>query len=196
MTLKWNGEIHVEQLRAELAARLEAQARTLTNYAKKQMSRAHAEQVVISASTRRARAARRLSKGFGFKGRVPAEARGVMREMVGDMGGRHYYNDPSKPGEYPKRRTGLLRSMIIHDIDPATLTAWWGLAANPDAIYGKFLELGTGRMHSRPWMSLTNVQCRAEIKAIMERPLRSLAGTPLAGVSAETVSRANMGGGG
>jgi hypothetical protein len=123
-----------------------------------------------------------------------------MRELTADMagsigmGGTRQYLDPSKPNEFPKKRTGDLRAGIIHDIDPQNLVAMWGLAADPKIVYGKYLELGTGRMHSRPWMSLTNVQCRAAIKAIMERPLKALAGTPLAGVSAGTIVSQHFGG--
>lgn len=203
MTLRWNGELCIEALRAELAARLDLQARTLANYAKKQMGRAHAVQVVTGAGKRRARAERRILRSMGIRGRAPADARATAREMVGSIGmsGTRQYLDPSKPNEYPKKRTGALRESIISESDPAALEARWGLMPMPTAdggttIYGKHLELGTGRMHSRPWMSRANVECRAQLKAIMEKPLRSLAGTPLAGVSAEGVSRMVVGEGG
>lgn len=197
MSLQWNGDAVVAILRAELAARLEVQARTLTNYAKKQMSREHAVQAVSTAATRRKRAERRLARSMGFRGRVPRDIQATIREMAGSLGlgGRRRYLDPSKPGEYPKKATGFLRAHIIHDADPAALTAYWGLAADPQAIYGKHLELGTSRMGRRPWMSRANLECRAALKAIMEKPLRSLAGTPLAGIGPDTAFRMVTGGG-
>lgn len=197
MTMKWYGDQIAEALQAELADRLARQAATVTNYAKKQMSRIHAVQKMIAAGYRRTRAERRLARGFGFRGRLPREARAELREMAISlgMGGRRYYLDPSKPGEYPKRRTGFLRNHIIYAVDPAELVAQWGISADPQAIYGKYLELGTARMQRRPWMSRANVETRSALKAIMEKPLRALAGTPLASVSAETVSQMVVGGG-
>ena len=55
---------------------------------------------------------------------------------------------PSKPGDPPHIRTGLLKSSIGHDFQEGGLVGRVGT----DLKYGKFLELGTVNMEARPYL--------------------------------------------
>lgn len=63
------------------------------------------------------------------------------------------YLNPSKPGEPPRKRTGWLQRNVVYDVDKQRLSARVGLTVN--AKYGIYLELGTSRMHPRPWLLAT-----------------------------------------
>ena len=71
----------------------------------------------------------------------------------------------SKPGEPPRVQTGTLRRSITHEVHPVLAIARVGT----NVIYGKFLELGTGRIAPRPFMRPALHGSQAGIKKIMAR---------------------------
>jgi hypothetical protein len=72
-----------------------------------------------------------------------------MTETGGGTQRRRVGLDPSKPGEPPKKVTGHLQRMIMHELDRSKGKARVGT----NVVYGKFLELGTRIMRRRPWLS-------------------------------------------
>lgn len=66
---------------------------------------------------------------------------------------RTIYNNSSKPGEAPHKRTGFGQRGIVREIDRKSLIARVGVTAN--AIYMYFLELGTKHIARRPWLMAT-----------------------------------------
>jgi len=75
--------------------------------------------------------------------------------------------DPSRPGEPPKKVTGMFRMSIKKEFDRPTLTVRVGT----NLAYGRYLELGTrsrgkGKgLLKRPWLRPTLVNHQAEIRA-------------------------------
>jgi phage gpG-like protein len=70
---------------------------------------------------------------------------------------------PSKPGDFPARQTGALRSSIAYDVDRQNLTARVGTALK----YGRWLEFGTRRMAPRPWLLRTLKEEGPKLSQIM-----------------------------
>ncbi len=66
-------------------------------------------------------------------------------------GSRRIGLDPSQPGEFPKKVSGFLRNRVNHEVDRRRLIARVGT----NVPYGKWLEIGTRRMRSRPWLRRT-----------------------------------------
>jgi HK97 gp10 family phage protein len=96
----------------------------------------------------------------------PLRRTGTQRDKKGRFrkgAGRWIGLDPSLPGEYPKKVTGLLRRSIRSDYDPKTVTASIGSTVE----YAKYLELGTDKMAPRPWLTLALEETADKITQIM-----------------------------
>lgn len=73
----------------------------------------------------------------------------------------------SKPGEPPRKQTGLLRMKVAHEVDEATLTARVGT----NLPYGKHLELGTRRgLAPRPWLRRALAEVAGRLNQILGGP--------------------------
>lgn len=69
--------------------------------------------------------------------------------------GRYYHGeDPSKPGEAPKKIRGDLQRSITYEMAPDKQSAKVG--TNLD--YGAYLELGTSKMAPRPYIRSTFIE--------------------------------------
>ncbi len=91
----------------------------------------------------------------------------ISTEGTGAGAGRLSYGaSPSAPGDPPHVQTGRLRGSIAHERD--------GLVGRvgTNVIYGRFLELGTGRMAARPWLRRALGEMSAVVSAIIGRPMR------------------------
>ena len=69
---------------------------------------------------------------------------------------------PSKPGEQPHARTGLLMKSIFYSVEPESLTAIVGTSLK----YGMFLELGTHKMRPRPFIRPAVEKCRERLQKL------------------------------
>lgn len=78
-------------------------------------------------------------------------------------GGEVTETGASRPGEYPRKRTGDLRTSFDFEFYPSGMKARWGT----NVKYGKWLEFGTRRMAPRPWMALTNRAKADEVKRLL-----------------------------
>jgi len=93
-----------------------------------------------------------------------------------------YADEPSSPGEFPRRVTGLLAENITSEVAGSGLNAAgrFGVLVNEadgkDLIYALFLETGTKKMLPRPWLSLTLAEVWGQWKSILGNP-----GTPYVG---------------
>ena len=74
---------------------------------------------------------------------------------------------PSQPGEFPAQVTGHLFKNISSEV--SGLLGRWGT----NVIYGKFLQLGTKKMKSRPWMSKVNRAMFDRVTKILSAPMKS-----------------------
>jgi hypothetical protein len=74
----------------------------------------------------------------------------------GNNTSRTVYDNPSQPGEPPRKRTGFGQRNIVWSYDPGKMVGRYGVTKN--GLYMFFLELGTRRIAARPWMmkALTN----------------------------------------
>lgn len=70
---------------------------------------------------------------------------------VGEKGVWYKGEDPSQPGESPKKITGYLQRSIAHDMSADRQQAFVG-SNLPAALY---LELGTSKMQARPFLRST-----------------------------------------
>lgn len=70
--------------------------------------------------------------------------------------GRRFKGAP--PGEFPRLRTGTLRSSISVE----RLSDGFSVAVGPSVFYGKYLEFGTRRMAARPFMRPTLAKVRKQ----------------------------------
>lgn len=78
----------------------------------------------------------------------------VKRQTAGgNTTSRTVYDNPSKPGEAPRKRTGFGQRGIVREIDRPKIMARVGVTAN--AIYMYYLELGTKHIARRPWLMAT-----------------------------------------
>jgi HK97 gp10 family phage protein len=73
---------------------------------------------------------------------------------VGDHGVYYDGQDPSSPGEEPKKITGALQRSITHRMSEDRLQAFVG--SNLDYAY--FLEVGTAKMAARPFLRSTMLE--------------------------------------
>jgi len=73
----------------------------------------------------------------------------------------------SSPGQYPGKDSGYLQPRVtwqkVHD-----LLMLWGT----NVKYGKYLEEGTLKMKSRPWMTMTNEQAQKQVERIIGKPIK------------------------
>jgi len=66
------------------------------------------------------------------------------------------YPPSSEPGQSPRKQSGQLQAAIQHETQATregTATRV-GVATSQDAVYAKFLEVGTSRMAPRPFFRL------------------------------------------
>ena len=70
----------------------------------------------------------------------------------------------SKPGEVPRVQFARLKGSITHELHPVLPIGRVGT----NVIYGKFLELGTGRMAPRPFMRPAMHRAEPIIKGMFE----------------------------
>lgn len=79
--------------------------------------------------------------------------------------GKHYHGeDPSLPGEPPKKITGFLQRSITYEMGEDKLSAKVGTNLN----YGRHLELGTVNMAPRPYLRSTLKEEAARIDQILQ----------------------------
>ena len=84
--------------------------------------------------------------------------KGAPKKILGPRG-----SNRSKPGQFPHKDFGRLRSSIAQDYNAATLTTRVGTTVP----YGKYLELGTQKMRPRPWLRRTLAEERKKIEDII-----------------------------
>lgn len=81
--------------------------------------------------------------------------------------GKHgiYYHglNPSKPGEMPHKLTGQLQRSITWKLDKANLV----LTVGSGLDYAGYLQTGTKKMKSRPWLSRTWSNEKAKVTSII-----------------------------
>jgi hypothetical protein len=84
-----------------------------------------------------------------------------------------FADEPSSPGEFPRRVTGLLADNISSEVagDGLNVAGRFGVlvdeAEGVDLIYALLLETGTSKMLARPWLSLTLSEIWDQWKAIL-----------------------------
>ena len=94
---------------------------------------------------------------------VPTPAKSTKKRIYGAF--------PSKPGDPPHKQHGRLRASITYDvIDDASGHVVGRVGTNLD--YGRYLELGTRNMKPHPWLRRSLMECRGEIRAILQRPMK------------------------
>ncbi|HOK67681.1 MAG TPA: hypothetical protein PLX18_11530 [Anaerohalosphaeraceae bacterium] len=103
---------------------------------------------------------------------------GHIKRKVGKGGGKPHR--PSRPGEPPRRDTGVLASSIAYNVwsSRGTITARVGadvdkLKKNARRIgttvdYALYLELGTANMARRPWLEPSVRECKKKISQILK----------------------------
>lgn len=82
------------------------------------------------------------------------------------------YDQPSRPGEPPRKRTGHGAGHVLPEFDQPNLKTRVGLM--PGAKYMLWLEMGTRRMAARPWLLAT---LRAHWARLAELAASGAAGT-------------------
>jgi HK97 gp10 family phage protein len=89
----------------------------------------------------------------------------------------------SLPGEPPRKQTGDLRSGVTYEVDEKTLVARVGVYG-PATKYAKFLELGTSKMASRPFLRQTAFEEAGNVEKILAgQGTNTLSEGPGAGVN-------------
>ena len=83
----------------------------------------------------------------------------------GNTTSRTVYDNPSLPGEAPRKRTGFGQRGIVREIDRKSLTARVGVTKN--AIYMYYLEMGTKHISPRPWLMATLNKHRAVMARLL-----------------------------
>jgi HK97 gp10 family phage protein len=81
----------------------------------------------------------------------------------GEKGVYYHGEDPSQPGEAPKKITGFLQRSIAHAMSGDKKQAFVG--TNLD--YGLYLETGTVKMAARPFLRSTLLKEREKIARII-----------------------------
>lgn len=81
--------------------------------------------------------------------------------------GRYYVgDDPSKPGEAPKKVRGDLQRSITYEMADDKLSAKVGT----NLVYGFWLELGSARMQARPFLRNTLQEESGKIEELLAKP--------------------------
>ena len=78
----------------------------------------------------------------------------------------------SKPGEFPRKDLENLTNTLMSDVSVVSTGVWDGWVGSP-LDYSVFLELGTGKMSPRPFLTRTLFEESAAIKAILTAPFRA-----------------------
>ena len=141
---KWMGDKYGAKVHWEFRRRIEASAIALANKAKTLLS--------VEGT---GRAIRPMSYYYGGR------KRNVRKK------GLVYGHAPSLPGEPPRKQFGRLKGSIAWEF-PKVLTARVGT----NVKYGRWLELGTGRMKARPWLRRSLREMLPRIRILMNRPLK------------------------
>lgn len=128
-------------------AALRAKEKVLRNMAVKGIRGASALRTALRASV--------IVKARGLRAQA---ALGKAEGLLSRAGG-------SRPGDYPRRRTGHLRKLIDSELGEDGRGQFVRVGTN--VPYGKYLELGTYKMRARPWMKLTNRETMAELRRIL-----------------------------
>lgn len=76
------------------------------------------------------------------------------------------YDNPSAPGEAPRKRTGFGQRGIVREIDRTKLEARVGVTKA--AIYMYYLEMGTRSISPRPWMIATLNKIKGSLVALIQ----------------------------
>jgi hypothetical protein len=141
--LEWYGEEIRAQVRAEMRRRVEACAILVTNRAKELLSVPGTGQRIASRKVR---------------------LRGGSTRLLRKRSTRYGFA-PSAPGEPPRKQTGRLRASVTRAIE--------GLVARvgTNLDYGRWLELGTRLVDSRPWLRPAFLACLPQIHAILTAPI-------------------------
>lgn len=85
------------------------------------------------------------------------------RRFTGKKGVHYEGQNPSSPGEEPKKVTGFLQRSIAHEMSDDGQQAYVG--TNLD--YGLYLETGTSKMAARPWLRSTLLKEQETISKII-----------------------------
>lgn len=101
---------------------------------------------------------------------VEAEAKREMTEAEIDASksyGKQQHH-PSVPGSAPAVDFGTLRQSITHSVDQEESGAVGRVGSViTDPPYGQFLEYGTSKMASRPWLRPAIEKCKPKIKELL-----------------------------
>jgi HK97 gp10 family phage protein len=84
---------------------------------------------------------------------------------TGENGKYYHGDDPSKPGEYPKKVRGDLQRSITYTTDKVNHSAQVGT----NLPYGEYLELGTVKMAPRSFLRRTLIEEQGKIDEIMSK---------------------------
>ena len=82
---------------------------------------------------------------------------------VGEAGVYYHGEEPSAPGDPPKKITGTLQRSIAHEMSPDRKQAFVG----SNMEYAFYLELGTSKMAARPFLRSTLMAERDKIAKII-----------------------------
>jgi len=77
--------------------------------------------------------------------------------------GRTVYDNPSRPGEPPRLRTGQGRDEIVMEFNDNEKAPEVRVGVSAKGIYMIFLELGTRLIQPRPWLLDTLMKFREQI---------------------------------
>lgn len=80
------------------------------------------------------------------------------------------YDQPSKPGEPPRARTGYGRSNIVYEYNGIESAPAVRVGVRKNALYMFWLEIGTRRIKPRPWLVATLMRFKAIIGRLATLP--------------------------
>lgn len=138
----WTGDEAMARIRAGFTRNLHAAAIVVTNRAKVLLS--------VPGTTQAIRA---FSYRYGGR-KFNARKKGTV-----------YGSVVSEPGEPPRKQFGRLRASVAREVDASSLTARVGT----NVKYGRWLELGTGKMAARPWLRRALNESMSQVRAILAR---------------------------
>lgn len=107
---------------------------------------------------------------------------GIAKKMIGKGGGKPHI--ASKPGQPPRRDTGILASSVSYQVN-VTGPLVQGLVGpdvakiksrkpTTDPEYGLWLEIGSRKMKPRPWLKPSVIKATPKIIEIFKKALGSL----------------------
>jgi phage gpG-like protein len=71
----------------------------------------------------------------------------------------------SRPGESPRKQTGILHDSVTSEVDPSSLSARVG----SNLKYAAWLELGTGRIAPRPWLRRALAEMQSRVNELLAK---------------------------